>query len=69
MLDSQPREGATHAVEIATPCMRGKRGVHAGTHAPQAVRVLDVDVKRLGSLPVHGFADVAHLIEAATSGG
>jgi hypothetical protein len=49
--------------------MSGKRGVHAGTHAPNAVRVLDVDVKRLGSLPVHEFADVAHLIDAATSDG
>ena len=66
MLDSQPLGVAKQAVEIDTQCMRGKRGVHAGTQAPQAVRVIDFDVKLLGSLPVHGFDDVAHLIEEAT---
>ena len=49
--------------------MGGKLGVKSCTQAPEAVRVIDFDLKLLGQLPIDRFDDLAHLIEEATNVG
>src|SRR6476619_1214717 len=49
--------------------MGGKLGVKSCTQAPEAVSVIDLDLKLLGQLPVDRLDDLAHLIEETTNFG